>query len=124
LAASGRCTECGRQVGRTHNKDCYLGQPEEGEDFDGVVDENDTTLVVDAPGIWAMVRTDPATGDRQAIGYVQRASEPANPTAIEQRGEILAEIVKQSKAKFGPAGPLWDNAGAFASVKLPEPVKV
>jgi hypothetical protein len=121
LVPTAACTECGALVGKKHKADCFIGTPDEGEDYDGIVTKDDTAVHVELPRSWGLVRNNPATGEPEGITTCLREFRPI-PT--EDRSSILTEIVKQTGAKFGPAGPLWDNAGAFASVVLPEPVKI
>ncbi|WP_158885047.1 DUF932 domain-containing protein [Amycolatopsis anabasis] len=118
---TGKCMDCDKPAGEDHAEKCYLAVAEEGEEFDGKVDENDTTDHVEIPGAFALIRTDPKTGRYEAIGSTTRTSDPV---AIEDRANMLADIVKQTKAKFGPAGPLWGNTAGFLSLRMPERVKI
>jgi hypothetical protein len=121
LVPTAACTDCGALVGKKHKADCYIGTPDEGEEYDGLVSKDDTAVHVELPRSWGLVRNNPETGKPEGITSCLREFRPI-PT--EYRASILTEIVKQTGAKFGPAGPLWGNAGAFASVVLPEPVKI
>jgi hypothetical protein len=121
LVPTAACTECNQPVGKKHKANCYIGTPEEGEEYDGLVSKDDTVVHTELPRSWGLVRNNPVTGQPEGITTCLREYRPI-PT--EDRASILTEIVKQTGAKFGPAGPLWDNAGAFASVVLPEPVKI
>jgi hypothetical protein len=121
LVPTAACTECSALVGKKHKPNCFIGTPDEGEEYDGLVSKDDTVVHTELPRSWGLVRNNPSTGEPEGITTCGREYRPI-PT--EDRASILTEIVKQTGAKFGPAGPLWDNAGAFASVVLPEPVKI
>jgi hypothetical protein len=122
LVPTAACTQCDQLVGKKHKVDCFIGTPDEDEkDYDGVVSTDDTAVYTELPRSWGLVRNNPVTGEPEGIATCLREY---RPIATEDRASILTEIVKQTGAKFGPAGPLWDNAGAFASVVLQEPVKI
>jgi hypothetical protein len=122
LVPTAACTDCGQLVGKKHKQGCFIGTPDEDEkDYDGLVSKDDTVMHVELPRSWGLVRNNPVTGEPEGITSCLREF---RPIATEDRASILTEIVKQTGAKFGPAGPLWDNAGAFASVILQEPVKI
>ncbi|GAB3873834.1 DUF932 domain-containing protein [Kibdelosporangium lantanae] len=121
LVPTPACTECEQPVGKKHKQGCFIGTPDEGEEYDGLVSKDDTAVHVELPRSWGLVRNNPLTGQPEGIATCRREF---RPIPIEDRASILTEIVKQTGAKFGPAGPLWDNEGAFASVVLPDSVKV
>ncbi|MEV6907593.1 DUF932 domain-containing protein [Amycolatopsis sp. NPDC051071] len=118
---TGACVECGKAIGVKHKAGCFLGEAEPGEEFDGKVDENDTTEPMEVPGYYALVRTNPSTGRREAIGGSARQFTPA---AIEDRAQMLTDMAKQLNAKYGAAGPLWSNTAGFVSIRQADPIKV
>ena len=118
---TGTCSECGKQVGTKHAAKCFLGGVEPGEESDGLVDADDTTESVEVPGWYALVRNNPETGSIESIGAVAREF---TPEPFERRAGVLAEIAKELKAKCSAAGPLWNNTGAFMSLRIPEPIKI
>lgn len=114
------CTECDQPVGRKHKPGCLMLADYPSDT--GVVEADHTTVPVEAPGVWSLVRTDPeAEFGFRHLGITTREG---NPVPIEVRGAILSEIMKATGAKTGPAGPLWEGTGAFASVRVPELVSV
>lgn len=117
----GTCNECGKKVGVKHAAKCFLGEVEPGEESDGLVDVNDTTQSVEVPGWHALVRNNPQTGEIESLGAVSREF---TPVSFESRAAILAEIAKELNAKCSAAGPLWNNTGAFMSLRIPEPIKI
>lgn len=121
LTDVGVCIECERPKGHKHTPSCSVGKAETDPEADGKVTDDHTTDIVDAPGAWGLVRTNPE-GFTEFLGGL--TSRFYTPVPIEKRASILTEIVKQAKAKFGPAGPLWKNTASFATVKLPELISV
>jgi hypothetical protein len=121
LVPSGRCTECDQPVGRKHTTGCLMLADLPSEK--GLVEADHTTVPVEAPGVWSLVKTDPQA--ELGFRHIGTTTREANPVPIEVRGAILSEILKAAPgAKTGPAGPLWDGTGAFATVRVPELVSV
>jgi hypothetical protein len=121
LTDVGVCIECERPKGQKHTSACSVGKAETDPEADGKVTDDHTTDVIEAPGAWGLARTTPEGFTEYLGGLTTRFY---TPMPIEKRASILTEIVKQSKAKFGPAGPLWNNTASFATVRLPELIAV
>lgn len=121
LVPSGKCTECDQPVGRKHTTGCLMLADLPSEK--GLVEADHTTVPVEAPGVWSLVKADPEADF--GFRHIGTTTREANPVPIEVRGAILSEILRAVPgAKTGPAGPLWEGTGAFASVRVPELVSV
>jgi hypothetical protein len=121
LVPTGRCTDCDQPEGRKHKAGCLMLAEYPNET--GLVESDHTPVPVEAPGVWSLVKTDPEA--EFGFRHIGTTTREANPVPIEVRGAILSEILKAAPgAKTGPAGPLWDGTGAFATVRVPELVSV
>ncbi|MFT7836936.1 DUF932 domain-containing protein [Saccharothrix sp. BKS2] len=121
LVPSGKCTECDQPVGRKHTTGCLMLADLPSEK--GLVEADHTTVPVEAPGVWSLVKSDPEADF--GFRHIGTTTREANPVPIEVRGAILSEILRAVPgAKTGPAGPLWEGTGAFVSVRVPELVSV
>ncbi|WP_141981027.1 DUF932 domain-containing protein [Saccharothrix saharensis] len=121
LVPSGKCTECDQPVGKKHTAGCLMLAELPSEK--GLVEADHTTVPVEAPGVWSLVRTDPEA--EFGFRHLGTTTREANPVPVEIRAAILSEIQKSVPgAKTGPAGPLWDETAAFATVRVPELVSV
>ncbi|WP_187313521.1 DUF932 domain-containing protein [Actinosynnema mirum] len=123
LVPSGKCTECAKPVGKPHSTGCLMLEEVPSETGSKLVELDHTTVLVEAPGVWGLVRVDPeAPYGFRHLGHTTRE---VNPVAIEVRAEVLADILKNMPgAKPAQAGPLWEGAGAFVSVRVPDLVSV
>jgi uncharacterized protein DUF932 len=120
LVPSGRCTDCDQPVGKKHSSGCLMLADYPSEK--GLVEADHTTVPVLAPGVWSLVMVD--LNEEFGFRHIGHTTREANPVPIEVRGSILTEIMKNTGGKTGPAGPLWDSTGAFATVRVPDMVSV
>ncbi|MCP2248170.1 DUF932 domain-containing protein [Lentzea aerocolonigenes] len=119
LAPTGLCIDCERAVGELHTKECpSLDEP----DANPRVIRDDTCIPIPMLGSFALMRENPDSEFGWDVLGHTKSEKP--PVPIEVRAEMLTSIMKETKAKTGPAGPLWEGKGAFASIRLPEPVMV
>ncbi|ANZ36462.1 hypothetical protein BBK82_10680 [Lentzea guizhouensis] len=119
LPETGLCIDCERAVGELHKKEC----PSLDEaDANPRVIGDDTCIPVPMYGSFALMRKNPESEfGWDVLGHTK--SERV-PVPIEVRAEMLTVIMKETKGKTGPAGPLWEGKGSFASIRHPEPVMV
>ncbi|WNV86585.1 DUF932 domain-containing protein [Umezawaea sp. Da 62-37] len=120
LVPSGKCTDCDQVSGRKHTSGCLMLA--EYPSDKGLVESDHTTVPVLAPGVWSLVMVDKA--EEFGFRHIGHTTREANPVPIEVRSSILTDILKTTGAKTGPAGPLWDSTGAFATVRVPDMVPV
>jgi hypothetical protein len=119
LAPTGLCIDCERPVGELHTKECpSLDEP----DANPRVVKDDTCVPVPMFGSFALLRQNPDS--EFGFDVLGHTKSERIPVPIEVRAEMLTSIMKDTKAKTGPAGPLWEGKGAFASIRMPEPVMV
>ncbi|SDL00736.1 protein of unknown function [Lentzea albidocapillata subsp. violacea] len=119
LAPTGLCIDCERAVGELHKKECpSLDEP----DAEPRVSKDDTCIPVPMFGSFALMRKNPDS--EFGFDVLGHTKSERVPVPIEVRAEMLTSIMKETKAKTGPAGPLWEGRGAFASIRLPEPIMV
>lgn len=83
-----------------------------------VTPEGVTTI--DAPG-FATVRTNPFTGEAEALGLVGRSYMPLQN---EEHAEFLNLLADESGAVFDTAGSLRGGRQVFLTMQLPEPMQV
>lgn len=76
--------------------------------------------VIDAPG-YATVRTNPFTGEPEALGVV---GEHYMPLQNEDHAEFLNTLTEQSGAVFDTAGSLRDGKQVFITMQLPNTIKI
>lgn len=119
LAPTGLCIDCERAVGELHKKECpSLDEP----DANPRVVKDDTCIPVPMFGSFALLRKNPES--EFGFDVLGHTKSERIPVPIEVRADMLTSIMKDTKAKTGPAGLLWEGKGAFASIRLPEPVMV
>ena len=120
LVPTGACIDCERLVGELHTKDCpMLDLPDKPTRVDL---EEHTSVPVPMFDSYGLVRPNP--DPEFGFDVLGHTKSDKVPVPIEVRAEMLTSIMKDTKAKTGPAGPLWDGKAAFASIRLPEPVMV
>ncbi|MDX8056686.1 DUF932 domain-containing protein [Lentzea sp. BCCO 10_0798] len=119
LAPTGLCIDCERAVGELHKKECpSLDEP----DAEPRVIKDDTCIPVPMFGSFALMRKNPES--EFGFDVLGHTKSERIPVPIEVRADMLTLIMKEVKGKTGPAGPLWEGKGAFASIRHPEPVMV
>ncbi len=119
LAPTGLCIDCERAVGELHKKECpSLDEP----DANPRVVKDDTCIPVPMFGSFALMRKNPES--EFGFDVLGHTKSERVPVPIEVRAEMLTLIMKEVKGKTGPAGPLWEGKGAFASIRHPEPIMV
>lgn len=115
----GVCIDCERPLGELHTKECpMLELPEP----DVRVVKDSTCVPVPMFDSYGLVRVNPDS--EFGFDVIGHTKSDRVPVPMETRAEMLASIMKDTKAKTGPAGPLWEGKAAFASIRLPEPVLV
>lgn len=117
---AGRCQGCKRAVGAKHTQKCTV--PQETDRTPGQeVSEEDTAVLSEVPGWYAVVRTVPVSGEVQPLGVV---GADYTPVQNEELAEFLTAITEQSGAVFETGGSLRDGQDVFMTLKLPAGVKV
>ncbi|KJK50433.1 hypothetical protein UK23_10580 [Lentzea aerocolonigenes] len=120
LAETDNCTECEAPAGEKHKKNCLM--LEDVPNDTGLVDPEHTAVPLEMDNTWGLVRPHPDAPHRRK--FISSTNSNKVPVPIEVRGEMLTSIMKDTKAKTGPAGPLWNDKAAFASIRIPEPLMV
>ncbi len=81
----------------------------------------DGVTVIDVPDKFATVRTNPFTGQAEALGVV---GSQYRPIQNEEHAEILNRLVDASGAIFDTAGSLRGGRQVFITMQLPDSIKV
>lgn len=76
---------------------------------------------IEVPGQFATVRTNPFTGQREALGVV---GSQYHPIQNEEHAEVLNRLVDDSGAIFDTAGSLKGGRQVFITMRLPQSIKV
>ncbi|PWK83204.1 uncharacterized protein DUF932 [Lentzea atacamensis] len=120
LAETDNCTECEAPAGEKHKKNCLMLADVPNDT--GLVDAEHTAVPLEMDNTWGLVRPHPDAPHGRK--FISSTTSNKVPVPIEVRGEMLASIMKETKAKTGPAGPLWNDKAAFASIRVPEQLMV